>query len=124
MYNKVFLQKLFLVGIAFYLINFSSLYFFDKRLLNGNFNGMHLFFFILNSIAMIAISQIFKKNKDVVGMSFLLISTVETIIVFLFGKFIFDVEITIVKWNYFILFIAYLFTITFLTGQKLNQIKF
>lgn len=124
MYNKVFLQKLLLVGIAFYLINFLGLYFFDKRLLNGNFHGMHLFFLILNSVAMIIISQIFQKNKDVVGMSFLLISTIETIIVFLFGKFIFDVEITTVKWNYFMLFIAYLFTITFLTGQRLNQTKF
>jgi hypothetical protein len=124
MYNKVFLQKLFLVGIAFYIINFSGLYFFDKSLLNSNFHGMHLFYLILNGIAMIVISEIFKKNKDIVGMSFLLISTVETIVVFLFGKFIFDVEISTVKWNYFILFIAYLFTITFLTGQKLNQTKF
>ncbi len=124
MYFKEFLQKLFLAGIAVYLINFSVLYFSNKNLLNTDFHLMHLFFLFLNSIALIVMGKIFKKNKDTVGMSFLLVSTVVTIVVFVFGKFVFNTGASTVKWNYFSLFIVYLFTITFLIGQKLNQTKF
>jgi hypothetical protein len=124
MYIKTFLQKLFLFGMAFYLINFLILYFSNTKSLNIKFHLMHLFFLLLNSIALIIVSKIFEKSKDIVGMSFLVISTILTIIVFIVGKFIFAIEITYSRWNYFSLYIAYLFSITFLIGQKLNQTKF
>lgn len=124
MYIKAFLQKLFLAGIAFYLINVTILYFFDILPLTSKFHIMHLFFITINSGALVILSKIFQKNKDIIGMSFLLISTILTIIVFIIGELNFSEGLAMLKWNYFALYMAYLFCITFIIGQKLNQIKF
>ncbi|GAA4761691.1 hypothetical protein GCM10023230_08650 [Flavobacterium hankyongi] len=71
------------------------------------------------------IEAIFIKNKEVVGMSFMLITTIKTIAVGIVGKvYILSQNITFEKWNYFTLFILYLLFETIVIGRRLNKTVF
>lgn len=84
-----------------------------------------LFFGSLSLLLFAVIDAIFIKNKEVVGMSFMLITTVKTIAVGVIGKiYILSQNITFEKWNYFILFILYLLFETAIIGRRLNKTIF
>lgn len=71
------------------------------------------------------IEFVFKKNKDVVGMSFLFTSTIQTILVTIIGnKCVLSQNNPFEKWNYFTFFVIYLLFETFVIGRRLNQTKF
>ena len=98
--------SLFLFGL--YLL-FKRLFDFpDLTLLSLSFI---LFFFGGMSLLLFGIiDAIFIKNKEVVGMSFMLITTIKTIAVGIIGKiYILSQNIIFEKWHYFTLFILYLF---------------
>ncbi len=80
-------------------------------------------FFGSLSLALFAIIEVvFIKNKEVVGMSFMLITTIKTIIIGIIAKtYILTENISFEKWNYFILFILYLLFETVVIGRRLNK---
>ncbi len=113
--------SLFLFGL--YLL-FKRLFDFpDLTLLSLSFI---LFFFGGMSLLLFGIiDAIFIKNKEVVGMSFMLITTIKTIAVGIIGKiYILSQNIIFEKWNYFILFILYLLFETIVIGRRLNKTAF
>ncbi len=83
------------------------------------FGGMSLILFGI-------IEAIFIKNKEVVGMSFMLITTIKTIGIGIIGKIyiLSQNNITFEKWNYFTLFILYLLFETIVIGRRLNKTVF
>lgn len=113
--------SLFLLG--FYQLAQSLFDFPDLALLSLSFI---LFFFGGTSLILFGIIEaIFIKNKEVVGMSFMLITTIKTIAIGIIGKvYILDQNITFEKWNYFILFILYLLFETIVIGRRLNKTVF
>jgi len=83
-------------------------------------------FFGTMSVALFAIiDAVFIKNKEVVGMSFMLITTIKTIAIGIIGKiYILNQNINFEKWNYFVLFIVYLLFETIIIGRRLNKTTF
>lgn len=83
-------------------------------------------FFGTMSVALFAIiDAVFIKNKEVVGMSFMLITTIKTIAIGIIGKiYILNQNINFEKWNYFVLFIVYLLFETIIIGRRLNNTAF
>ncbi|SHI38989.1 hypothetical protein [Flavobacterium terrae] len=83
-------------------------------------------FFGTMSVALFAIiDAVFFKNKEVVGMSFMLITTIKTIAIGIIGKiYILNQNINFEKWNYFVLFIVYLLFETIIIGRRLNKTIF
>lgn len=83
-------------------------------------------FFGTMSVALFAIiDAVFIKNKEVVGMSFMLITTIKTIAIGIIGKiYILNQNINFEKWNYFVLFIVYLLFETIIIGRRLNKTSF
>lgn len=83
-------------------------------------------FFGTMSVALFAIiDAVFIKNKEVVGMSFMLITTIKTIAIGIIGKiYILNQNINFEKWNYFVLFIVYLLFETIIIGRRLNNTTF
>lgn len=83
-------------------------------------------FFGTMSVALFAIiDAVFIKNKEVVGMSFMLITTIKTIAIGIIGKiYILNQNINFEKWNYFVLFIVYLLFETIIIGRRLNKTIF
>lgn len=124
MFLKEFLSKLFFFGIVLYGINLAIIKLSSLFEPSYEFHAIHLILFLSSAIALIAIDRVFKKNKDVVGVSFLVISTIMTVLVLVVGKWLLTTEEPFLKWNYFFLFMGYLLCITFLTGKKLNQMIF
>lgn len=113
--------SLFLFG--FYVIAQKFFDFPDLTLLPLPF--IFLFFGSMSLVLFAIIDAIFIKNKEVVGMSFMLITTIKTIAVGVIGKiYILSQNITFEKWNYFILFILYLLFETIVIGRRLNKTSF
>lgn len=113
--------SLFLFG--FYVIAQKLFDFPDLTLLSLSF--IFLFFGSMSLILFGIIDAIFIKNKEVVGMSFMLITTIKTIAVGVIGKiYILSQNISFEKWNYFILFILYLLFETIVIGRRLNKTIF
>lgn len=84
--------------------------------------GMMLFF---SAIIMTILNIVFQKNKDVVGMTFLLITSIKVVVVTIIGKaYILIGDNQVEKWNFFGLFALFLFFETYLTGRRLNRTKF
>lgn len=80
--------------------------------------------FLLFSIAiLITLSFINQRNKDIVGMTFLLMTTFKAgIILFIFSKIIFsDNKNTTERINFFIIFILFLTIETLITIRLLNK---
>ncbi len=112
------LFSFFLFGIYFLL---KSLFDFPElTLLPLTF--IFLFFGSLSLALFAIIEVVFIKNKEVVGMSFMLITTIKTIIIGIIAKtYILTENISFEKWNYFILFILYLLFETVVIGRRLNK---
>lgn len=113
--------SLFLFGLYLFfkrLFDFPDLTLLSLSFILFFFGGMSLLLFGI-------IDAIFIKNKEVVGMSFMLITTIKTIAVGIIGKiYILSQNIIFEKWNYFILFILYLLFETIVIGRRLNKTAF
>jgi len=80
---------------------------------------------VLSVIIMTVLNLVFQKNKDVVGMTFLLITSIKVIIITSIGKaYVLIEENPIEKWNYFGLFVLFLFFETYITAKRLNNTTF
>ncbi|MCL9809913.1 hypothetical protein [Flavobacterium luminosum] len=86
----------------------------------------HILMLLLSILVTIVLNLVFKKNKELVGMTFLLITSVKVAIIYFIGShFIMEVDgSSTEKWNFYGLFIFYLFLETFHTAKKLNQTSF
>ncbi|MFK7001214.1 hypothetical protein [Flavobacterium oreochromis] len=120
---KEFLQKLFLVGMAFYLLNFGYL-FLSNQIITPAFYIIHVFFLFFYLLGISIMAFLLENKKDLVGVGFLVVITNLFIFTYIFNRWLLQKNFLFSKWNFFILFIGYLVTITFLVGKKLNQIKF
>jgi hypothetical protein len=80
---------------------------------------------LLSVIILTILNVVFQKNKDVVGMTFLLITTIKVIVISIIGKaYIIPGGNPVEKWNFFGLFVLFLFLETYITGKRLNNTKF
>ncbi|AMA48027.1 hypothetical protein AX766_05045 [Flavobacterium covae] len=120
---KDFFKKLSLAGVVFYFINFGCLFLLNQTI-SPAFYLIHAFFFLFYLLGTLAMAFLLENKKDQVGVGFLVVITNLFIFTYIFNKWLLQKNFMFSKWNFFILFIAYLTTITFLVGKKLNQIKF
>jgi len=80
---------------------------------------------LLSVLILTVLNVVFQKNKDVVGMTFLLITTSKVVVIAIIGKaYIIPGGNTVEKWNFFGLFVLFLFFETYITGKRLNNTKF
>ncbi|MFC4816368.1 MULTISPECIES: hypothetical protein [unclassified Flavobacterium] len=90
-----------------------------------NLEIIHAIMLVFSLIIMIILNVVFKKNKDVVGMTFLLITSIKVCLIYVIGSyFILDSGNAIEKWNFYGLFVLYLGLETFFTAQRLNRTSF
>lgn len=124
--NKSVLQII-SIGISVYIIQKILFIVFDidTSVFKINFEITHVIMLFLSVVIMMIINLIFKKNKDVVGMTFLLITSVKVAIIYFIGSyFLLDSGGGIEKWNFYGLFVLYLSLETFFTGRRLNRTSF
>ena len=124
--NKPIL-KIFGIGVSVYIIE--KIIFITLGINTSSFRisleTIHLIMLLFSVSIMIIINMVFKKNKDVVGMTFLLITSIKVVIIYLIGSyFILGEADKIEKWNFYGLFMIYLGLETFFTGRRLNQTNF
>ncbi|AEW86448.1 hypothetical protein B0A78_10685 [Flavobacterium columnare NBRC 100251 = ATCC 23463] len=120
---KEFLKKLFLIGMAFCVLNFGYLILSDQLIPPVFYliHGFFLFFYLLGTMIM---AFLLENKKDLVGVGFLVVITNIFIFTYILNRWLLQKNLMFSKWNFFILFIGYLIAMTFLVGKKLNQIKF
>jgi len=84
---------------------------------------LYLLFFIFTKISLYIIVKVSQKNFDSTGMTFMLISTIQTILGFLIAKPLLNsnVTTTIEKANYFFIFILFLAIETIISIKILNK---
>jgi hypothetical protein len=79
----------------------------------------------LSVIIMTILNVVFTKNKDVVGMTFLLITSIKVGLIYFIGSyFILGSGNPIEKWNFYGLFAMYLGLETIFTARRLNRTNF
>ena len=86
--------------------------------------SLYLFFGIFSSILLVALFQIRAQNFDLVGMSFLIVTTLKMLICFLLVRPILKstaVSASIEKTNFFVMFIVFLAIETVVTIRILNE---
>ena len=86
--------------------------------------SLYLFFGIFSIILLVALFQIRAKNFDLVGMSFLIVTTIKMLICFLLVRPILKstaVNASIEKTNFFVMFIMFLAIETLVTIRILNE---
>lgn len=82
-------------------------------------------FSLTSILVMLVVDVVFIKNKDVVGMTFLLVTSIKVIALVIVAKYYHILEEnTLEKWHFFALFLIFLFLETLLTGLRLNKTKF
>jgi hypothetical protein len=104
-------------NVLFYVfqIKFSAFY---------TLNELYLLFAMLSFIIIVILIKIKQKNIDNVGSSFLLITSIKLIAVFVFGNAIMrnqNLNHSIEKWNFLGLFLLFLAIETLVTIQMLNK---
>jgi hypothetical protein len=84
---------------------------------------LYLLFFILTKISLFVIVKVSQKNFDSTGMTFMLNSTIQTIIAFLIAKPLLNSNATtsLEKANYFFIFILFLAIETVISIKILNK---
>lgn len=86
--------------------------------------SLYLFFGIFSIILLVALFQIRAQNFDLVGMSFLIVTTIKMLICFLLARPILKstaVSASIEKTNFFVMFIVFLAIETVVTIRILNE---
>lgn len=123
MFIKDFSIKLFLTGMAFYLLNLIYVLIAGEAL-NLVFQGIHLFFLIFFILGGAVMAFLLENKKDIVGVGFLVVITNISIFTYILNKWLVQKQFVFSKWNFFVLFMGYLVALTFLVGKKLNQTQF
>lgn len=84
---------------------------------------LYLTFFIFTKICLFIIVRVSQKNFDSTGMTFMLVSTLQTILAFLIAKPILNsnTSSSIEKANYFFIFILFLTIETIISIRILNK---
>ncbi|OWP84044.1 hypothetical protein BWK59_07325 [Flavobacterium davisii] len=118
-----FSKKLFLIGLAFYLLNIGYLLLSNEVIVPALhiIHGFFLFFYLL---AITIMAFLLENKKDIIGVGFLVVITNLFIFTYILNQWLIQNNFVFSKWNFFVLFMAYLTTTTFLVAKKLNQIKF
>ncbi|MES2812297.1 MAG: hypothetical protein V4670_07495 [Bacteroidota bacterium] len=115
------------VGFVAYLIQ-KALFFILKIDTSGfqlSLENTYAMMVLFSAIIMTILNLVFQKNKDVVGMTFLLITSIKVVIITIIGKtYILTGGNQVEKWNFFGLFALFLFFETYLTARRLNSTKF
>ncbi len=97
----------------------------DTSEFNFSLEKTYSLLLFLSVIIMGILDFVFQKNKDIVGMTFLFITSVKVVAITIIGKTVLKVEEnTLEKWNYFGLFLLFLFFETLITARRLNATKF
>ncbi|WP_428223822.1 hypothetical protein [Flavobacterium sp.] len=123
MFIKEFSIKLFLAGMAFYLLN--MLYVLSSGSeMNLVFHGVHFFFLFCFVLGGAVMAFLLENKKDIVGVGFLVVITNISIFTYILNKWLVQKQFVFSKWNFFILFLGYLIGLTFLVGKKLNKTQF
>lgn len=116
-----------LIALVLFFIN---LFFLENTHFNSNFElyqvslaFIYFIFTLFSIVILITLLIVNQKNKDVVGMTFMLITTFKTILSYvLFSKIITgDNENTIERINFFVVFILFLIIETLITIRLLNK---
>lgn len=119
--------QIFFIGILFYVIQKMAFVTFgvDTNSFRLSLEKTYALMLLLSVMILTILNVVFQKNKDVVGMTFLLITTIKVIVVAIIGKaYIIPGGNLIEKWNFFGLFVLFLFLETYITGKRLNNTKF
>ncbi|MCL9804080.1 hypothetical protein NAT51_00990 [Flavobacterium amniphilum] len=86
---------------------------------------MHIIMLFFSVVIMLILNMVFIKNKDVVGMTFLLLTSIKVSGIYFIGSFFILEEGSIVeKWNFYGLFALYLALETLFTARRLNRTNF
>lgn len=124
--NKSIVQIV-IIGLAVYAIQkilFEILHI-DTTSFQIRLEIMHVIMLAFSVVIMVILNIVFIKNKDVVGMTFLLITSIKVSLIYFIGSYyILDSGNTIEKWNFYALFVMYLGLETFFTGRRLNRTSF
>ena len=119
--------QIFLVGSLLYILNKLIIEVF--KITTNTFVLPYTFTFgmllIASTIVMLVVDIVFIKNKDVVGMTFLFVTSVKVVALVIIAKSFQILENNpIEKWYFFILFMLFLSLETLLTALRLNKTKF
>ena len=124
--NTKLLGGLILVLVAFYILHKSlfSFWEFNTESFRYSLEKLYLFFSAFSIIIVFILIKIRAKDLDIVGNSFLLLTTIKMIVCYIIGSSILKgttPESFIEKWNFFALFIVFLITETIVTIILLNK---
>lgn len=117
------------VLLALFLFFINKL-FLENSYFNSNFElyqvslkSIYLIFTLFSIVILVTLLIVNQKNKDVVGMTFMLITTFKTILSYvLFSKIITgNNENTVERINFFVVFILFLIIETLITIRLLNK---
>lgn len=113
------------VILAFYFIHktiFETVQF-NTTTFKYSLNQLYLFFSIFSIAIVLILIKVKEKNLDIVGNTFLLLTSAKMIVCFVFGRPIIkheNIENSLEKWNFFTLFIVFLVLETVFTIYLLN----
>lgn len=124
--NKTILQ---IIGIAFSVYVIQKILFEVLNINSSSFQisleGIHCIMLGFSVGIMLILNAVFRKNKDVVGMTFLLLTSIKVSLIYFIGSlFILEEANQIEKWNFYGLFVFYLALETIFTARRLNRTSF
>jgi hypothetical protein len=86
-------------------------------------NQLYLFFGLFSFVIVLVLIKVKEKNLDIVGNTFLLLTSVKMMVCYVFGRPIIKGHIvnSLEKWNFFTLFVLFLLFETLVTIILLNR---
>jgi len=97
---------------------------FNTTTFKYSLNQLYLFFSIFSIAIVLTLIKVKKKNLDIVGNTYLLLTSAKMVVCFIFGRPIIKSVVignTLEKWNFFTLFILFLLIETIFTIYLLNK---
>ncbi len=112
--------------VLFYIIHRTifNIFEFNATTFKYSLNQLYLFFSIFSIVIILILIKVKEKNLDIVGNTFLLLTSVKMMVCYVFGRPILKNEVigsTLEKWNFFTLFILFLLIETIFTIYLLNK---
>lgn len=120
------LSRLMLAIAVFYCIHKVLFSFFGLDTTNFEYSllQLYLFFAVFSIAIIILLLKVRQKNLDIVGNTFLLVTSVKMVVCYVFGRPILKnitQENPLEKWNFFTLFVLFLILETIVTIGILNK---
>ena len=97
---------------------------FNTTAFKYSLNQLYVFFSIFSIAIVLILIKVKKKNLDIVGNTYLLLTSAKMVVCFIFGRPIIKNAVignTLEKWNFFTLFIFFLLIETIFTIYLLNK---